>query len=90
MRESFRSTTPIAELAVNVLHRLTHSDERQDQNELMGIGLIAKTQRNGEEWLRVRFNQIELKLSGLFSASSASILRFMRTPFFFIEPISLE
>jgi len=59
MRESFRSTTPIADLAVNVLHRLTPSDQRQDQNELMGMGLIEKSQRNGEEWLRVRFNQIE-------------------------------
>lgn len=59
MRESFRSTTPIAELAVNVLHRLTPPDQRQDQNELMGMGLIEKSQRNGEEWLRVRFNQIE-------------------------------
>lgn len=58
MRESFRSTTPIAELAVNVLQRLTPSDQRQDQNELMGMGLIEKSQRNGEEWLRVRFNQI--------------------------------
>lgn len=59
MRESFRSTTPIAELAVNVLHRLTPPDQRQDQNELMGMGLIEKSQRNGEEWLRVRFNQID-------------------------------
>lgn len=59
MRESFRSTTPIAELAVNVLHRLTPADQRQDQNELMGMGLIEKGERNGEEWLRVRFNQID-------------------------------
>ena len=59
MRESFRSTTPIAELAVNVLHRLTPSDQRQDQNELIGMGLIENTRRNDEEWLRVRFNQID-------------------------------
>jgi superfamily I DNA/RNA helicase len=59
LRESFRSTTPIAELAVNVLHRLTPADQRQDQNELLGLGLIEKSERNGEEWLTVRFNQID-------------------------------
>ncbi len=59
MRESFRSTIPITELAVNVLHRLTPPDERQDQNELMKMGLIEKEERNGIEWLRVRFNQIQ-------------------------------
>lgn len=59
MRESFRSTTPIAELAVNVLDRLIPSDQRQDQNELMGLGLIEKSERNGEPWLRVRYNQID-------------------------------
>jgi len=59
MRESFRSTTPIAELAVNVLHRLTPADQRQDQNELMSLGLIEKSHRQDEDWLRVRFNQID-------------------------------
>ena len=58
MRESFRSTTPIAELAVNILHRLTPTDQRQDQNELLGMGLIERGERNGDEWVRVRFNQI--------------------------------
>ncbi len=59
MRESFRSTRPIAELAVNVLHRLTPADERQDQNELLGLGLIEKSHRCGDDWLNVRFNQID-------------------------------
>ena len=59
MRESFRSTTPIAELAVNMLHRLTPNDERQDENELIEMGLIERSERNGEEWLKVRFNQID-------------------------------
>lgn len=59
MRESFRSTTPIAELALNLLHRLTPTNQRQDQNELLGLGLIEKSERNDEEWLRVRFNQID-------------------------------
>ncbi len=59
MRESFRATTPIAELAVNVLHRLTPADQRQDQNELLDLGLIEMGKRNGEDWLHVRFNQID-------------------------------
>ncbi len=59
MRESFRSTIPITELAVNVLHRLTPPDDRQDQNELLKMGLLEKVDRNGTEWLRVRFNQIQ-------------------------------
>jgi superfamily I DNA and RNA helicase len=58
IRESFRSTTPITELAVNVLHRLTPEDERQDHTELLSLGLIEKSERNGQEWLKVRFNQI--------------------------------
>ncbi|QDV43871.1 ATP-dependent RecD-like DNA helicase [Stieleria neptunia] len=59
MRESFRSTTPITELAVNVLSRLSESGERQDQRELRQLGLLEKTDRNGEDWLRVRYNQID-------------------------------
>ncbi|EMI18821.1 DNA helicase II [Rhodopirellula maiorica SM1] len=59
MRESFRSTAPIAELAVNVLQRLTPRDQRHDQNELLSMGLLERTKRNGLEWLNVRFNQIE-------------------------------
>ncbi|TWU45315.1 RecBCD enzyme subunit RecD [Novipirellula aureliae] len=59
MRESFRSTTPITELAVNVLSRLSESSTRQEQQELLQLGLLEKTDRNGEEWLRVRYNQID-------------------------------
>lgn len=58
MRESFRATIPITELAVNVLHRLTPSDQRHVQSELMELGLIADSPRSGQEWLAVRFNQI--------------------------------
>lgn len=58
MRESFRSTMPITELAVNLLHRLTPADKRQDQNELIDLGLIEKGTRQGQEWLQVRFNQV--------------------------------
>jgi superfamily I DNA/RNA helicase len=59
MRESFRSTTPITELAVNVLSRLSESSKRQDQRELLQLGLLEKIDRNGEEWLQVRYNQID-------------------------------
>nr|WP_236649354.1 ATP-binding domain-containing protein [Rhodopirellula sp. SM50] len=59
MRESFRSTTPITELAVNVLSRLSESRKRQDQRELLQLGLLEKTDRNGEDWLRVQYNQID-------------------------------
>lgn len=58
MRESFRSTTPITELAVNVLSRLSERSKRQDQQELLQLGLLEKTDRSGEAWLRVRYNQI--------------------------------
>ena len=58
MRESFRSTTPITELAVNVLDRLTHEDERKDQQELLSLGLLEQANRDGEDWLSVKFNQI--------------------------------
>ncbi|QDT04147.1 ATP-dependent RecD-like DNA helicase [Rubripirellula lacrimiformis] len=59
MRESFRSTTPITELAVNVLSRLSESSKRQDQQELLQLGLLEKIHRNDEDWLRVRYNQID-------------------------------
>ncbi len=59
MRESFRSTSPITELAVNVLSRLSETSKRRDQQELLQLRLLEKTDRNGEDWLRVRYNQID-------------------------------
>lgn len=59
MRESFRSTAPITELAVNVLERLSTNSPRRDQQELLSLGLLEKTKRGGEDWLRVQFNQID-------------------------------
>jgi len=59
MRENFRSTNVIAELAVNTLHRLLDPERQDDQNELMSMGLIEKAQVNGQNWLRVRFNQVD-------------------------------
>lgn len=58
MRESFRSTNPITELAVNVLHRLSPAVDLHDHKELVSLGLIERTDRNGQEWLRVRYNQV--------------------------------
>lgn len=59
MRENFRSTNVIAELAVNALHRLVDPERKDDHNELMSMGLIEKAQINGQSWLKVRFNQID-------------------------------
>ncbi len=58
MRESFRATRPIAELALNILNRLISEEQRQEQQELFERGLIEKHAREGEEWLNVRFNEI--------------------------------
>ncbi len=58
MRESFRSTTPITELAVNVLDRLTHVDEKHDQQELISLGLLERQTHHGGNWLSVKLNQI--------------------------------
>lgn len=59
MRESFRSTRPITELAVNVLHRLAGNKGRHDQQELVDLGLLKPTKRNGHEWWEAGFSQIE-------------------------------
>lgn len=59
MRESFRSTRPITELAVNVLARLTGSSWRADQEELKSMGVLRESRRNGEDWLEVLFSQVE-------------------------------
>ncbi|MEZ6134639.1 MAG: hypothetical protein R3C53_06995 [Pirellulaceae bacterium] len=59
MRESFRSTTPITELAVNVLNLLSDENDRKDQQELLALGLLEPARRNGQDWLHVRFNQID-------------------------------
>ncbi len=59
MRESFRSTQPITELAVNLLHQLSPESNLHDHKELVSLGLIERTERGGEEWLQVRFNQVQ-------------------------------
>ncbi len=58
LKESFRSTKPVTEFAVNMLHRLSPSSIRQDQAELMSAGLIERTERLGQDWLAVKYNQV--------------------------------
>lgn len=59
MKESFRSTRPITELALNVLYRLQPPESNPDHKELVTRGLIERSSRRGEVWWNVRFNQID-------------------------------
>ncbi|MEZ5944927.1 MAG: AAA domain-containing protein [Planctomycetaceae bacterium] len=59
MKESFRSTKPITEFALNVLYRLQPPENNPDHKEMVTRGLIERTQRNGTDWWTVRFNQID-------------------------------
>lgn len=59
MKESFRSTKPITEFALNILYRLQPPDTNPDHKELVSRGLIEHSQRNGSDWWDVRFNQVD-------------------------------
>jgi hypothetical protein len=59
MKESFRSTRPIAEFALNVLYRLQPPNGDADHKELVELGMIEQTVRGGTPWWNVRFNQVE-------------------------------
>lgn len=59
MKESFRSTRPITEFALNVLYRLQPPHASPDHKELVTRGLIERSTRKGTEWWNVRFNQID-------------------------------
>ncbi|WP_166820077.1 AAA domain-containing protein [Thalassoroseus pseudoceratinae] len=59
MKESFRSTKPITEFALNVLYRLQPPESNPDHKELVTRGLVEKTERNGDDWWKVRFNQVD-------------------------------
>jgi hypothetical protein len=59
MKESFRSTRPITEFALNVLYRLQPPDANPDHKELVARGLIERSTRKGAEWWNVHFNQID-------------------------------
>ena len=57
MQESFRSTKPITEFALNVLYRLQPDEKSGDHSELIDRGLIERIDRGSEEWWNIRFNQ---------------------------------
>lgn len=59
MKESFRSTKPITEFALNVLYRLQPPESNPDHKELVTRGLIEKTKRDEADWWKVRFNQVD-------------------------------
>ena len=59
MKESFRSTRPIAEFALNVLYRLQPPDADADHKELVERGMVEKMSRSGRDWWQVRFNQVD-------------------------------
>jgi superfamily I DNA/RNA helicase len=60
MKESFRSTRPITELAFNVLHRLLPDEAKSpDHEELVERGLVELVERAGVPWWNVRFAQID-------------------------------
>ncbi|TWU08172.1 AAA domain-containing protein [Stieleria varia] len=59
MRESFRSTTPIMELAVNLFHTVADPGEQKDQHELVSLGLLHRVTRDGVPWMEVRFSQVD-------------------------------
>lgn len=58
MKESFRSTQPITEFALNLLYRLQPPEANPDHKELVSRGLIERVERNAQEWWNVRFNQV--------------------------------
>jgi hypothetical protein len=58
MKESFRSTQPVTEYALNVLYRLSPPHTDADHRELVERNLIERVKRNNRDWWRVRFNQV--------------------------------
>ena len=59
MTESFRSTKPITEFALNVLYRLKPPESNPDHKELVDRGLVERTEQDGADWWKVRFNQVD-------------------------------
>src|SRR5262249_30444968 len=59
MKESFRSTRPVTEFALNVLYRLQPPEADPDHKELVRLGLVEQTARKAGPWWNVRFNQVE-------------------------------
>ena len=59
MKESFRSTRPINEFAMNVLFRLQDPQGDADHRELVRRGLVEKQTRDGKPWWRIHFNRVD-------------------------------
>lgn len=55
MRESFRSTRPIVEVALNLLHPFQPLTDEPDLRELVQQGLIRHGERGGQPWWYVDF-----------------------------------
>ncbi len=58
MKESFRSTKPITEFALNVLYQLAPPED-EDHKELVRLGLIEPETWDESNWWRVHFNQVD-------------------------------
>lgn len=58
MKESFRSTRPVTEFALNTLARLIDFENDADQREYIDRRLIEKTERDGKTWWQVNYNEI--------------------------------
>ncbi|MBL8624418.1 MAG: AAA family ATPase [Myxococcales bacterium] len=58
MKESFRSTRPITEFALNTLAGLVDFDSDADQREYIERRLIEKTTRECKPWWQVNYNEI--------------------------------
>ena len=65
MKESWRTTRPIAELARNVLYRLVRFDSDPDHREYLRRGLLEQVGRGAEVWWRERFSQAQGPLPSL-------------------------
>jgi hypothetical protein len=59
MKESFRSTRPITEFALNVLYCLQPPGSNRDHKELIELGLIDQVNKKCGPWWNVRFSQVE-------------------------------
>lgn len=57
MKESFRSTNPICEFALNVLYKLKPSELNSDHQELVNLGLL-KLIEDRQKW-KVHYNKVD-------------------------------
>ena len=59
MRESFRSTRPIMELAVNVSYRLNGGQLSPENKDLVRESLLVESARDGVPWLEINYNETQ-------------------------------